>query len=71
MTMAFSYEKARRSFDLVFQKAAVDGKVTIKKNKENYTLLSDSPASPFDVKGVNLKISSAEIVDFIHESRKF
>lgn len=70
MTIAFSYEKARKSFDLVFQQAAVDGQVTIKKNKERYTLVSDSSASPLDVKGANLKLSSAEIVDFIHESRK-
>ena len=33
-------------------------------------LVLDSAVSPLDVKGVDLKISSAEIVDFIHESRK-
>ncbi len=37
----------------------------------DFSLASDSAdSSPFDVKGVDIKISSAEIIDFIHESRK-
>jgi hypothetical protein len=71
MTTTYSYEKAKKSFDLVFKKATIDGKVTIRKDDELYILMPASKnVSPLDIEGVDMDISSNEIIQFIHESRK-
>lgn len=71
MTMIYSYEKAKKSFDLVFKKATLDGKVAIRKDNELYILmLAAKNTSPLDVEGVDMDISSKDIIQFIHESRK-
>ncbi len=71
MTTIYSYEKAKKSFDLVFKKATLDGKVAIRKDNKLYILMPASKnASPLDIEGVDLGISSKDIIDFIHESRR-
>jgi hypothetical protein len=71
MTTTYSYEKAKKSFDLVFKKATIDGKVAIRKDNDLYILTPASKdASPLDVEGVDMGISSKDIIQFIHESRK-
>lgn len=71
MTTTYSYEKAKKSFDLIFKKATVDGKVAIRKDNEIYILMPASKnISPLDVEGVDMDISSKDIIQFIHESRK-
>lgn len=71
MTMTYSYEKAKKSFDLVFKKASIDGKVAIRKDDQIYILMPASKnMSPLDIEGVDMKITSKDIVQFIHESRK-
>ncbi len=71
MTTTYSYEKAKKSIDLVFKKAALDGKVVIRKDDVLYILMPASKeASPLDIEGVDMGISSKDIIQFIHESRK-
>ncbi len=71
MTMTYSYEKAKKSFDLVFKKASLDGQVEIRKGDQIYILKSASKnISPFDIEGIDMGITSDDIVRFIHESRK-
>lgn len=71
MTMNYSFEQAKNSFDLVLKEAALSGKVIIEKNHERYILMPDrSNTSPLNVESVDLKMSSKEILDFIHSSRK-
>lgn len=71
MTTTYSYEKAKKSFDLMFKKATVDGKVTICKDNKLYILMPVvENVSPLDVEGVDVNISSKDILKFIHESRK-
>jgi len=71
MTTIYSYEKAKKSFDLVFKKATLDGKVAIRKDNKLYILMPASKnSSPLDIEGVDLGISSKDIIDFIHESRR-
>ncbi len=71
MTMTYSYEKAKKSFDLVFKKATIDGKVAIRKDNDLYILMPASKnTSPLDIEGVDMGISSKDIIQFIHESRK-
>lgn len=71
MTMTYSYEKAKKSFDLIFKKAALDGKVAIRKGDQIYILMPASKnTSPLDIEGVDMGMTSKDIVKFIHESRK-
>jgi hypothetical protein len=71
MTMIYSYERAKKSFDLVFKKASHDGKVTIRKGNQLYILMpAIKNTSALDIKGINMGVTSQEIVQFIHESRK-
>jgi hypothetical protein len=71
MTTTYSYENARKSFDLVFKKATIDGKVSIRKDDELYvSMLASKDVSPLDIEGVDMGISSKDIIQFIHESRK-
>ncbi len=71
MTMTYSYEKAKKSFDLIFKKAALDGKVAIRKDDQIYILMPASKStSPLDIEGVDMGVTSKDIVKFIHESRK-
>jgi len=71
MTMIYSYEKARKSFDRVFKQATLDGKVAIRKDDELYILMPVSKkASPLDIEGIDLGLSSKEIIEFVHEGRK-
>jgi len=70
MTMTYSYEKAKKSFDLIFKKAALDGKVAIRKDNQIYILMPASKnVSPLDVEGVDMGVTSEDIINFIHESR--
>ena len=71
MTTTYSYEKFKKSFDLILKKATLDGRVAIRKDNELYILmLASKDASPLDIKGVDMDISSKDIIQFIHESRK-
>lgn len=69
--MTYSYEKAKKSFDLVFKKASLDGKVAIRKDNQIYILMPVlNKISPLDIEGVDMDVTSKEIVKFIHEGRK-
>jgi hypothetical protein len=71
MTTTYSYEKAKKSFDLVFKKATLDGKVAIRKDNELYILMPASKnISPLDIEGVDMGLSIKDIIEFIHESRR-
>lgn len=71
MITTYSYEKAKKSFDLVFKKASIDGKVVIRKDNKLFILMPASKdTSPLDIEGVDMGISSKDILQAIHESRK-
>lgn len=71
MTATYSYEKAKKSFDLIFKQATLDGKVTIRKDNELYILMPASKnVSPLDIEGVDMGLTAKDIIQFIHESRK-
>jgi hypothetical protein len=52
-------------------KASEDGAVKIKrKDGKVFVITPDEKSSPFDVKGINKKITKGEILDVIRESRE-
>lgn len=71
MTMTYSYAKAKQSFDMILKKASTDGSVKIRKDDQLFIVIPE-PAniSPLDVEGVDMGMTSKNIVKYIHESRK-
>ncbi|MFC1582369.1 type II toxin-antitoxin system Phd/YefM family antitoxin [Planctomycetota bacterium] len=69
---SYTFSEARQKFAKVLDKAKKDGSVIIK--RKDGTVFEIHPVikkdSPLDVKGVNLKLSSDEIVDIIREIRE-
>jgi len=70
--ITFTYEKAQQNLSAILAKSAREGTVRIKgKDGKVYVLKpAKSLRSPLDVKGVKLGITTEEIIQFIHESRK-
>ena len=68
----YSFTEARQSFAAILDEAKKEGVVCIKKRDGETFFLKPAPLkmSPLDVKGVDLGLSSAEIVDVIRKGRE-
>jgi hypothetical protein len=68
----YSFTEARQSFAAILDEAKKEGVVCIKKRDGETFFLRPAPPkkSPLDVKGVDLGLSSAEIVDVIRKGRE-
>ncbi len=68
----YSFTQARQCFAAILDEAKKEGVVCIKKRDGETFFLKPAPPkkSPLDVKGVDLGLSSAEIVDVIRKGRE-
>jgi len=68
----YSFTEARQNFASILDEAKNQGVVCIKKRDGEafYIKPVKSSKSPLDVEGVNLGITSSEIVDIIRECRE-
>ncbi len=68
----YSFTEARQHFASLLEEAKNEGAVCIKKRDgESFYLKPVVPKkSPLDIKGVDLEISSSEIVDIIRDGRE-
>ncbi len=68
----YSFTEARQHFASILDEAKREGAVCIKKRDGEafYIKPAISKKSPLDVKGVDLGISSSEIVDILREGRE-
>jgi len=68
----YSFTEARQHFASILEEAKRDGVVCVKKrNGEAYYIRPMIPKrSPLDVEGVDLGLTSSEIVDAVRESRE-
>ena len=68
----YTFTQARQNFASVLKNAKNDGEVMIQKRDGSaFIIKSYKPdKSPLDVKGIDVNISSSEIVDMIQETRK-
>ena len=67
----YTYSEARQNFASVLEMAQRDGAVRIRrKDGRSFVVQPESSdASPLDVEGVDLGVTSAEIVEMIREGR--
>jgi hypothetical protein len=68
----YSFTEARQNFAALLEEAKREGVVCIKKRdgEAYFVKPAISKKSPLDVKGVNLGLSSSDIVDVIREGRE-
>ncbi len=68
----YTYSEARQNFAAVLDKAKKEGKVLIKKRDGSSFILSPLPLaeSPLNVKGINIDLTSQEIIDVLKEVRR-
>ncbi len=70
--ITYTFSKARQNFATVLNKAKEDSEVLIKRKDGTLFKIQSvkKNMSPFDVKGINLSITSEEIVDIVREIRE-
>ena len=68
----YTYTEARQKLASLLDQAAKEGEVRIKRKDGRVFVLRllQRTQSPLDVEGIDLGISTQEIVDFIDEGRK-
>ena len=70
--MVYTYSEARQQLATLLEEAAREGAVRIKRKDGQTGVLTPevSCGSPLDVEGIDLGLTTAEIVQFIREGRK-
>ncbi len=73
MSAVFTYSEARQNFASLLEKAVRDGEVRVRrKDGQIFIILpEETSGSPLDIEGVDLDLTKEEIIEFIHEGRKF
>jgi hypothetical protein len=71
MSNIFTYSEARQNLASLLEKAAKEGEVKIRRKDGRVFVIRPEPktGSALDVEGIDLGVTSAEIVEFIRESR--
>ena len=72
MSAVYTYTEARQNLASLLDLAVREGEVRVKrKDGQTFVIKPEQQAgSPLDVKGVDLGITTTEIVQFIRESRR-
>ena len=72
MATVYTYSEARQNLAALLERTVREGEVRIKRRDGQIFVVrpASQSASPLEVEGVNLGITAAEIVQFIHEGRK-
>ena len=68
----FTFSEARQRFAAVLEKAKSEGRVLVKRKDGTVFMIQpvEKPASPLDVKGVDLGLTADEIVGIVREIRR-
>lgn len=68
----YTYSEARQKLAALLEQALQDGEVRIKRKDGQVFVIKPQarPDSPLDVPGIDLKISTAEILEYIQEGRR-
>jgi hypothetical protein len=68
----YTYSEARQTLASVLEQARKEGAVAIRRKDGQIFVVRPEPStgSPLDVKGVELSVTTEEVVAFIRESRR-
>ncbi len=72
MAAVYNFSKARQNLAAVLDQAATEGEARImRKDGRVFVIRPEAPRdSPLDVEGIDLKVSTDEVVRFIREGRE-
>ena len=70
--VVYTYSEARQNLASLLEQAVKEGEVRIKRKDGQTFVIRPEPRadSPLDVEGIDLGITTTEIVQFIHEGRR-
>ena len=73
MTAVYTYTEARQNLASLLDKSAREGEVRVKRRDGQVFVIKPEQAttSPLDVEGIDLNVSTDEILQFIAESRRY
>ena len=73
MSAVFTYSEARQNLASLLEKALQEGEVRVRrKDGQIFVIVPEvTHGSPLDVEGVDLDLTTEEIVEFVHEGRKY
>ena len=72
MTKVYTYSEARQNLASLLDQATQEGEVRVRRKDGQIFVIKPETrtGSPLDVEGVDLGMTAAEIVQFIHEGRR-
>lgn len=73
MSTVYTYSEARQNLASLLEKAIREGEVRVRRKDGQIFVITpeETGGSPLDVKGIELDLTQEEIVEFIHEGRKY
>ena len=73
MTTVYTYTEARQNLASLLDKAVLEGEVRIRRRDDSVFVIRPEPVtgSPLDIEGVDLGLTTGEILEFIAEGRRF
>lgn len=73
MSTVYTYSEARQNLSSLLEKAIREGEVRVRRKDGQIFLIVPETTnhSPLDIEGVDLDLSKEEIIEFIHEGRKY
>ena len=74
MSAVYTYSEARQNLVSLLERAIQDGEVRVKrKDGQIFVILPDTAitGSPLDIESIDLNLTKEEIIEFIHEGRKY
>ena len=72
MTAVYTYADTRQNLASLLDQAATEGEVRVKRHDGLVFVIKPEPVmtSPLDIDGIELNVSTGDIVQFIAESRR-
>ena len=72
MSAVYTYSEARQNLASVLDKAAQEGEIRVKRRDGRVFIIKPETRaqSPLNVQGIQLDMSTEEIVQFVHEGRR-
>ena len=73
MSAVYTYSEARQNLASLLDKAVREGEVRVRrKDGQIFVIIPEATdGSPLDIEGVDIELTREEIVEFVHEGRKF
>lgn len=73
MSTVYTYSEARQNLASLLEKAIREGEVRVRRKDGQIFVIVPEPisGSPLDVEGVDIDLTRDEIVEFVHEGRKY